>query len=249
MVTERPPDVQGRAATAYPLDRRIVLATRNPGKVTELREILADVLERCGLELVGLEAFLDLEDVVESGVTFADNALLKAGAAVRDTGLPALADDSGLAVDVLGGAPGIFSARWSGPLAGATGMSTDDANNALLLAQVADVPEGHRGAEFVCAAALLVPIEGEDGLATSAVREGRCRGVLAREPRGDNGFGYDPLLVRPDGRTLAEHTSAEKHAISHRGEAFRALARDIEIILGASSVGPAEPAPGPLPPE
>ena len=98
--------------------------------------------------------------------------------------------------------------------------------------RLADVPDAHRGAEFVCAAALLVPIEGEEDVATSAVREGRCRGVLGREPRGSNGFGYDPLLVRPDGRTLAEHTAEEKHAISHRGEAFRALARDIEVLLG-----------------
>ncbi|ANS78565.1 Nucleoside 5-triphosphatase RdgB (dHAPTP, dITP, XTP-specific) [Serinicoccus hydrothermalis] len=206
-------------------DRRLVLATRNPGKVGELRDILADVLGRTGLELVGLDAFPDLEDVVESGVTFAQNALLKARYAASSTGVPALADDSGLAVDVLGGAPGIFSARWSGPLGEATGRSKDEANNDLLLAQLADVPEEHRGAGFVCAAALVLP-GGEE-----VVREGSCRGVLGREPRGTNGFGYDPLLVRPDGRTLAEHTAAEKHAISHRGEAFSALAQDVEALL------------------
>lgn len=223
---------------------RIVLATRNPGKVAELRDILADVLDRTGLELVGLDRFPELEDVVESGVTFAQNALLKARYAAAATGLPALADDSGLAVDVLGGAPGIFSARWSGPLGEATGRTRDEANNDLLLAQLADVPDEHRGAEFVCAAALVLP----DGRApeqdtaaggvapqvpgTEWVREGRCRGVLGREPLGDNGFGYDPLLVRPDGRTLAQHTSAEKHAISHRGDAFRALAHDVGSVLG-----------------
>lgn len=208
-------------------DRRIVLATRNAHKVVELREILADALSRTGLELVGLDEFPRLEDVVESGVTFADNALLKARYAARATGLPALADDSGLAVDVLGGAPGVFSARWAGPLAEATGTDKDSANNALLLAQLSDVPDEHRGAGFVCAAALVLP-----GAGVEVVREGTCRGVLARAPRGSNGFGYDPLLVRPDGRTLAEHTSAEKHKVSHRGEAFRALAQDVSTLLG-----------------
>jgi XTP/dITP diphosphohydrolase len=205
---------------------RLVLATRNAHKVQELREILAQVLERSGLELVGLDAFPELEDVVESGVTFAQNALLKARYAASATGLPALADDSGLAVDVLGGAPGIFSARWSGPLGEATGTSKDEANNRLLLAQLADVPEEHRAAGFVCAAALVLPT-GEE-----VVREGHCRGVLGRQPVGDNGFGYDPLLVRPDGRTLAEHSSAEKHDVSHRGEAFRAIAGDVAALLG-----------------
>lgn len=212
-------------------DRRLVLATRNPHKVVELREILGDVLSRTGLELVGLDAFPDLEDVVESGVTFADNALLKARYAARATGLAALADDSGLAVDVLGGAPGVFSARWAGPLADATGASADLANNTLLLAQLADVPEEHRGAGFVCAAALVVPGEPAGTVGREVVREGHCRGTLARAPRGDNGFGYDPLLVRPDGRTLAEHTAQEKNAVSHRGEAFRALGRDVEALL------------------
>ena len=211
--------------------RRRVLATRNTHKVAELREILAEALESTGLELVGLDTFPELEDVVESGVTFADKALLKARYAERATGLPALADDSGLAVDVLGGAPGVFSARWAGPLAEATGTDKDAANNTLLLAQLADVPEPHRGAGFVCAAALVLPGETSGTSGAEVVREGSCRGVLGREPRGTNGFGYDPLLVRPDGRTLAEHTSAEKHAVSHRGEAFRALARDITALL------------------
>jgi XTP/dITP diphosphohydrolase len=213
-------------------DRRLVLATRNAHKVVELREILAEALERAGLELVGLDAFPDLEDVVESGVTFADNALLKARYAAAATGLPALADDSGLSVDVLGGAPGVFSARWAGPLAEATGADKDTANNTLLLAQLADVPDEHRAAGFVCAAALVLPGARAGSTGDEVVREGRCRGVLAREPRGTNGFGYDPLLVRPDGRTLAEHSSAEKHAVSHRGEAFRALAQDIAATLG-----------------
>lgn len=262
-------------------DRRLVLATRNAHKISELREILAGPLARTGLELVGLDAFEGLEDVVESGITFADNALLKARYAAAATGLPAIADDSGLAVDVLGGAPGVFSARWSGPLAEAAGLERDEANNQLLLAQLADVPDEHRGAGFVCAAALVVPVDGanragRDGIGAHAgvgagakagaaggagasagggagagaaaavgagadagevrfahevVREGHCRGVVGRGPRGDNGFGYDPLLVGADGRMLAELTSTEKHSISHRGEAFRALAGDVDKLL------------------
>lgn len=212
--------------------RRVVLATRNTHKVGELGEILADVLDRSGLELVGLDAFDGLEDVVESGITFAENALLKARYAASATGLAALADDSGLAVDVLGGAPGVFSARWAGPLAEAMGTGQDEANNALLLAQLSDVPDEHRAAGFVCAAALVIPGERVGEAGVEVVREGRCRGVLAREPQGDNGFGYDPLLVRPDGRTLAEHSAEEKNAISHRGEAFRALGADLETLVG-----------------
>ena len=215
-----------------PTPSRLVLATRNPHKVAELRDILHDVLTSTGLELVGLEAFPDLEDVVESGVTFADNALLKARYAAAATGLPALADDSGLAVDVLGGSPGVFSARWAGPLAEATGVTKDEANNRLLLAQLADVPDEHRAAAFVCAAALVLPGDEPGTTGAEVVREGRCRGVVGREPRGTNGFGYDPLLVRPDGRTLAEHSAEEKNAVSHRGEAFRALAQDVEALLG-----------------
>ena len=212
--------------------RRLVLATRNAHKVVELREILAGSLDRAGLELVGLDAFAGLEDVVESGVTFADNALLKARYAAAATGLPALADDSGLAVDVLGGSPGVFSARWAGPLAQAGGLTKDEANNRLLLSQLADVPDEHRGAGFVCAAALVLPGDEPGTTGQEVVRTGECRGVLGREPRGAGGFGYDPLLVRPDGRTLAEHTAEEKNAVSHRGQAFRALAGDIATLLG-----------------
>ena len=210
--------------------QRLVLATRNAHKVVELREILGDVLAETGLELVGLDAFEGLEDVVESGVTFAANALLKARYAAAATGLPALADDSGLAVDGRGGAPGVFSARWAGPLAAATGAATDDANNELLLAQLADVPDEHRAAGFVCAAALVAPGDEPGTTGREFVREGACRGLVGHAPRGSNGFGYDPLLVRPDGRTLAEHTAEEKNAISHRGEAFRALAQDVRAL-------------------
>ncbi len=204
----------------------LVLATRNPHKVEELRDILAPVLHRIGRELVGVEQYAQVGEVVESGVTFAANALLKARAVAAATGLPALADDSGLAVDVLGGSPGVFSARWAGSLGQAAGLTKDEANNQLLLAQLGDVPAEHRSAGFVCAAALVLP----DG--TEVVREGSVRGVLGQGPRGAGGFGYDPLLVLPDGRTLAEYTPAEKHAISHRGVAFRSLADDLVRLLG-----------------
>lgn len=201
---------------------RIVLATRNAHKVIEVREILADVVEEIGLEIVGLQEFPDIEDVVEDGVTFAENATLKAVAVAEATGLPAIADDSGLAVDVLGGAPGIFSARWSGA------HGSDRANVDLLLSQLGDVRDEHRAAGFVCAAALAMP----DGRVF--VREGQVRGTLTRAPRGTNGFGYDPiLLVDGDTRTLAEYDSKEKNAISHRGKALRALAADLRAALPA----------------
>lgn len=200
---------------------RVVLATRNAHKVIELREILADLVAEIGLEVVGVTAFPDVADVVEDGVTFAENATLKAVAVARATGLPAIADDSGLAVDVLGGSPGIFSARWSGA------HGSDRANVELLLAQLGDVRDEHRAAGFVCAAALALP----DGRVF--VREGTVRGTLARVSRGTNGFGYDPiLLVDGDTRTLAEHNSDEKNAISHRGKALRALAADLRDVFG-----------------
>ncbi|GAA0651125.1 RdgB/HAM1 family non-canonical purine NTP pyrophosphatase [Streptomyces thermospinosisporus] len=198
---------------------RLILATRNAGKITELRAILAEA----GLthELVGADAYPEIPDVKETGVTFAENALLKARALARATGLPAVADDSGLCVDVLGGAPGIFSARWAGR------HGDDKANLDLLLAQLADVPDEHRGAHFACAAALVLP----DG--TERVVEGQLRGTLRREPAGSNGFGYDPIL-QPEGetRTCAELTPEEKNAISHRGKAFRALAPVVRELLG-----------------
>ncbi|MGV9878326.1 RdgB/HAM1 family non-canonical purine NTP pyrophosphatase [Streptomyces sp. NPDC003006] len=198
---------------------RLILATRNNGKITELKAILADA----GLthELVGADAYPEIPDVKETGVTFAENALLKAHALARATGLPAVADDSGLCVDVLGGAPGIFSARWSGR------HGDDQANLALLLAQLSDIPPNHRAAHFACAAALALP----DG--TERVVEGRLRGVLRQAPSGSGGFGYDPIL-QPDGetRTCAELSPAEKNAISHRGEAFRGLVPVVRELLG-----------------
>ncbi|MET7362739.1 RdgB/HAM1 family non-canonical purine NTP pyrophosphatase [Streptomyces sp. NPDC005562] len=199
---------------------RLILATRNAGKITELRAILADA----GLdhELVGADAYPEIPDVRETGVTFAENALLKAHALARATGLPAVADDSGLCVDVLGGAPGIFSARWAGR------HGDDQANLDLLLAQLGDIdaPE-HRGAHFACAAALALP----DG--TERVVEGRLAGTLRHAPAGTGGFGYDPIL-QPTGetRTCAELTAAEKNAISHRGKAFRGLVPVVRELLG-----------------
>ncbi|EWT00978.1 nucleoside-triphosphate diphosphatase [Intrasporangium oryzae NRRL B-24470] len=194
---------------------KVVLATRNHHKVEELREILSDVCAELGLDIVGLDEYPEAPDVIEDGVTFEQNAILKAASAARFTGLPALADDSGLAVDVLGGAPGIFSARWSGG-------NGDRANLELLLAQLGDVRDEHRAAAFVCAAALVMP----DG--RSAAELGRYPGHVARVPTGTNGFGYDPIFVpsdQPDGaeRTLAEFGADEKNSVSHRALAFRAL--------------------------
>jgi XTP/dITP diphosphohydrolase len=199
--------------------QRLVLATRNANKVAELRAILADA--GLDVELVGADAYPEIPDTKETGVTFADNALLKAHALAQGTGLPAIADDSGLCVDVLGGAPGIFSARWSGR------HGDDRANLELLLAQLADIDSEHRSAHFACAAALALP----DG--TEHVVEGRLGGTLRHAPEGDGGFGYDPIL-QPDGetRTCAELTPEEKNAISHRGKAFRALVPIIREQLG-----------------
>jgi XTP/dITP diphosphohydrolase len=206
---------------------RLVLATRNAHKVSELQRILAGL---AGLEVVGVDAFAGVPDVAETGVTFAENALLKAHAVARATGLPAVADDSGLCVEVLGGAPGVFSARWSGR------HGDDRANLELLLAQLSDVPDEHRAAWFECAAALALP----DG--TERVAHGRLHGHVARAPRGSGGFGYDPIFVPEDSenrggtRTLAEYGPEEKDAISHRGRAFRALAPVVEQVLADARV-------------
>ncbi len=186
---------------------KILLATRSSSKLAELQRILIDVA------LVGLADVPAYEEVPESGLTFEDNALIKAREGAARTGLPTVADDSGLAVDALNGMPGVFSARWSGR------HGDDLANLSLVLAQVSDVPDGARGASFVCAAALVLP----DGREWTV--RGEMTGRLVREPRGDGGFGYDPIFVA-DGetRTNAELSPAEKDAISHRGKAFRVLA-------------------------
>lgn len=206
---------------------RLVLASHNSAKLVELRAVLEPHVPGLRPDDVVTAAGLDVPAPVEDGVTFAENALIKARALCAATGLVAVADDSGLCVDVLGGAPGVFSARWSGR------HGDDEANLRLLLAQLADVPERHRGAAFVCAAALVTP-DGQE-----VVRTGEMRGRLTTEPRGTNGFGYDPVLEpdaqpeRAAGRRLtsAELTPEEKNAISHRGEAFRALAPAIAEAL------------------
>ena len=201
---------------------RLVLATHNQHNVTELRQILLAsglLPDLSDSDVVGAKDFGVLEPV-EDGVTFAANALIKARAIAKATGLPALADDSGLAVDVLGGAPGIFSARWAGA------HGDDTANLNLLLAQLNDIAPEHRGARFVCAAALVTP-EGEEFVA-----EGTLEGTLLFAPRGSGGFGYDPIL-QPigDDRSCAQLSADEKNAISHRGNAFRAIAPIVARVL------------------
>ena len=185
---------------------RLLLATRNPGKLVELRRMLS------GFDVVGLADVPDFPEAPETGATFAENALAKARDAAAATGLPSVADDSGLAGDALNGMPGVLSARWSGR------HGADRANLELLLAQVGDVPDERRGAAFVCAAALVVPGGPE------TVVHGGWTGRLTRAPRGTNGFGYDPIFV-PDGetRTSAELSADEKDAASHRARALQAL--------------------------
>jgi XTP/dITP diphosphohydrolase len=197
---------------------RLVLATANPGKLVELDRILA--ASGAGVELVGLREFPGAPDVRETGATFAENALLKARAIAAFTGLPAVADDSGLCVDALNGMPGILSARWAGR------HGDDEANLALVLAQLTDVPDDRRGAHFACTAALVLPSGAEH------VTEGTVHGRLIDAPRGSNGFGYDPIFV-PDGyaQTTAELDPAQKDSISHRGRALRALAPVIADAL------------------
>jgi XTP/dITP diphosphohydrolase len=193
---------------------RLVLATANRSKLTELARILAD--EHADVVLASLAEFPGAPEVAETAATFAENALLKARAIAAFTGLPTVADDSGLCVDALNGMPGVLSARWSGR------HGDDEANLKLVLAQLADVPDERRGARFTCAAALVGPGDAVH------VSEGVVTGRLICEPRGVNGFGYDPIFV-PDGYgiTTAEMDPADKDKISHRGRALRALAPEI----------------------
>ncbi|MFC4000025.1 RdgB/HAM1 family non-canonical purine NTP pyrophosphatase [Nocardiopsis sediminis] len=201
----------------------VVLATRNLKKVPEVQAILADA--GVAADVTGLGDHPGAPDVAETEPTFSGNALLKARAIAAHTGLPAIADDSGLRVDALNGMPGVLSARWSGRFGAATG-DKDAANLDLVLDQLADTPEDRRGAEFVCAAAVAFPDGREE------VTEGVLRGHIVAEPRGENGFGYDPVFV-PEGetRTTAELSAAEKNAISHRGIAFRDLAKRLGVLL------------------
>ena len=198
---------------------RIVLATRNPGKLAELRRILAAA--GVSAAVTDLDDVPGMPEVAETGRSFTENALLKARAVAAFTGFPAVADDSGLCVDALNGMPGVLSARWSGS------HGDDEANLRLLLAQLADVPAGQRGARFVCVAALVLPSGREQ------ITEGTLSGRIADAPRGTNGFGYDPIFV-PDSSelTTAEMSAEAKDAISHRGRALRALAPVIAELLG-----------------
>jgi XTP/dITP diphosphohydrolase len=211
---------------------RLVLATQNAHKVAELRRIL--IAAGIPVDLTGLDEFPGAPDVAETGLTFADNALLKARAIARFTGLPSVADDSGLCVDVLNGMPGIFSARWSGR------HGDDAANLALVLAQLSDIDGPYRGAHFACAAAAALP----DG--RERVAEGRLDGRLTTSPRGTGGFGYDPIFL-PDGagQTTAEMTPEAKDAISHRGRAFRALVPLIAELTRGEDAVRGDDSPGP----
>jgi len=197
----------------------LVLATRNQGKIREFRRIL-DAISNGAINLVGLEEFPHTTDVEETGTTFKENALLKARSVCKETGLPAIADDSGLCVDALNGAPGIFSARYAGV------HGEDKANNAKLLRELENIPEEKRSAHFTCAAALVLP----DG--REHVCEEIFEGSILFAPIGDQGFGYDPLF-RPHGLAIssAQMSAEEKDSISHRGKSLRAIAPYVINLL------------------
>ncbi|MFZ9916082.1 MAG: RdgB/HAM1 family non-canonical purine NTP pyrophosphatase [Phycisphaerales bacterium] len=196
--------------------KRLVIATSNPHKVEEI----AAVLGRLGIECVPLGR-TDIPEPDEDGETFEANARIKAVEYAKALGATVLADDSGLEVDALGGAPGVHSARYAG--VGATRAERDEANNAKLLAALAGVPDEQRAARFVCVLCVAAP----DG-AIEAEARGTFEGRIGQAPRGANGFGYDPLLVLDDGRTSAELSPEEKNARSHRGNALRRLVKLIE---------------------
>lgn len=200
--------------------KKLLLASRNKKKLGELQRILAGSRDLRDIQLVDLDDVPSYPELPEKGLTFAENALMKAREGVKYTGLPTVGDDSGLVVDALNGMPGVFSARWSGK------HGNDKANLDLVLAQLSDVDDPNRGAQFVCAVALVLP-GGKEHLV-----HGKMPGRLIRAPRGDGGFGYDPIFVA-DGHTLtsAELDPAEKDAISHRGQALRALASVIAKTL------------------
>jgi len=206
--------------------RSIVLASGNPGKLREIRQALGDLPVR----VLGLEEFGRIEPPEERGETFAENARQKALYYAAATGQWCLADDSGLAVDALGGAPGVRSARYAEESfpPGADRKARDAANNARLLAELADVPDDRRTARFVCHLALA----GTEGILLEV--DDTVEGVIIRHPRGENGFGYDPLFLVPDlGRTIAELPAGEKNRISHRGKAVRHFAALLRSLLAS----------------
>ena len=196
------------------MSAKLLLATANQKKLVELQRIMDRALGTNRVTLVGLADFEDYPDVPETGLTFGENALIKAREGASRTGLPTVADDSGLAVDALNGMPGVFSARWSGR------HGDDQANLDLVLAQISDVADEHRGGAFVCAAAMVLP-NGREHLV-----EGRQPGRILRARRGEGGFGYDPIFLGEGQRlTNAELSPEAKDAISHRGKAMRELAK------------------------
>lgn len=205
------------------MSHKLLLATRNQGKIVEFRRIL-DAIAPSEIELVGLDQFPDLHDVNETGSTFEENALLKAREMSEATGLPAIADDSGLCVDALNGDPGIFSARWAGE------HGNDRANLEKVLDQLKDIPDSERTGYFICVAALYLP----DG--RTHVEEGRFLGTILRSPVGENGFGYDPIF-QPEGLSIssAQMSSETKDAMSHRGKALRAIAP--HVLKALKSLG------------
>ena len=223
---------QAFAGATAPNEAVLVLATHNPGKLAELQAILAPLVPDLDSQAIISAASPGVPEPVEDGLTFAAHAEIKACALMRATGLPAVADDSGLCVDVLGGAPGIFSARWCG-------RHGDDAGNLrLLLNQISAIADPNRTARFTCAAVLAAPGPGPDHRPTVTRIERSMEGRLLSRPRGEGGFGYDPIFVPVQedapggaGRTTAQMSSAEKNAISHRGQALRALAPVLAALL------------------
>ena len=201
------------------MSQKLLLATRNQGKIVEFRRIL-DAIAPGEIELVGLDQFPNLHDVDETGTTFQENALLKAREMSEATGLPAIADDSGLCVDALNGDPGIYSARWAGE------HGNDRANLEKVLDQLIDVPDEKRTGYFICVAALYLP----SGF--THCEEGRFLGRILHSPVGENGFGYDPIF-QPDGLSIssAQMSAEEKDAMSHRGKALRAIAPHVMKAL------------------
>jgi XTP/dITP diphosphohydrolase len=204
------------------------VATHSAHKLRELRALL-DVR---GLDLVSLDDLGITDEPVEDGLTFETNARIKARHAARITGLPSLADDSGLEVDALDGRPGVRTRRYAGPDA------TDEENNAKLLAELHGLPPERRRGRYVCVLALAEPDAASPGSLRITIRRGTSRGRIALEPRGSGGFGYDPIFEpareRAGGRTFAQYSAAEKAAISHRGRAARRMARVLERLSEAS---------------
>lgn len=206
---------------------QVFLASRNQKKLVEIRRILDPFVP--GLDVLGLDDVEEYDEPAETEPTFEGNALIKAHAAVLSTGLPSLADDSGLCVDALNGMPGVLSARWSGVAKGVD-VDVDRANNELLLRQLAEVPDGRRAAHFRCAVAFAYPV-GAAGVADHVVL-GEMPGSIMREMRGTGGFGYDVLFVAEGHhKSSAELSSDEKDAISHRGKALREIAPIVADVL------------------